>query len=104
MDREELYQLAAEKAVAENSWDSIEFLCKPMNQFELLLRLSFEGAKQLAYDWLNNDAPDAMPHRHRGEYWDQLDACIKFEEFYRRLCEVRERINRKHNTIINDLN
>jgi len=104
MDREELYQLAAEKAVAENSWDTIEFLCKPMNQFELLLRLSFEGAKKLAYDWLNDDSPTAMPHRHRDEPWNQLRAAIKFEEFYRKLCEVREYEKRKHNTIINDLN
>lgn len=104
MDREELYQMAAEKAATEESWETIEFLCKPLNGFELLLRLSFEGAKQAAWDWFVDDAPDAMPHRFRGEYWEQLNACIKFEEFYRKICEVKEKEYRKHNTIINDLN
>lgn len=89
MDREELYQLSAEKAVAELSWESIEWLCKPLNGFELLLRVSFKGARQAAYDWLVDDSPAAMPHRFRGPYWDQLDECIKFEEFYRKLCEVK---------------
>lgn len=89
MDREELYKMAAEKAVAENSWETIEFLCKPRNQFELLLRLCFEGMRHKAYLWLAGESPDAMPHRYRGEPWKEIKKAIKFEEFYRKLCEVR---------------
>ena len=46
MTRDELMRLAAEKAVAELSWDSIEFLLRPKTALELLLRLDFEGMKR----------------------------------------------------------
>lgn len=89
MDRDELFKMAAEKALAENSWDTIEWVCKPTNQFELLLRLCFDETKQIAYDWLADDSPTAMPHRFRDGPWQQLNAAIEFEEFYRKLCELR---------------
>ena len=89
-DTKDVYKLGAEKAVAELEWDSIEWLFKPMNAGELLLRLDFEGFKKLVYEALVNDAPDAMPFRHRGPYWKAWQWAIDKERFYRECKSIKE--------------
>ncbi len=61
----EAFKLGAVKLVSEMSWDSIEFLFKPTNAGELLLRLDFEGFKEKVYEAFGTNAPDAMPHRYQ---------------------------------------
>jgi len=91
MHRDEIFKLAAEKAVKENSWETIEEIFKPSNGFALMLRIDFEGMRDKAHEWYVDDSPTAMPHRFRGEYWNQLDTAIKFEEFYRKIKEIHEK-------------
>jgi len=85
MTREELMQLAAPKAICEMSWDSIEFLFRPSNGVELLLRLDFDGMSRKIYDWITDDSPDAIPHQLRTPYASLLLEAIKREEFYREM-------------------
>lgn len=89
MDRDTLMQLAAEKAVDELSWESIEFLFRPTNQFELLLRLDFDGMRHRVNLWWTDESPDAMPFRFRGEAGAPMERAIKTEEFYRRMKAIR---------------
>ena len=90
MDRDELMQLAAEKAVLELDWKSIEFLFQPVTMLELLLRLDLDGMQQKIHDWANDDSPNAMPHRFRPEPLKQMLRAIEVEEFYRKLKSVRD--------------
>lgn len=90
MTREELMQLAAEKAISEVSWDSIEFLFRPSTMFELLLRVDFEGTKSLVERWVCDDGPSAMPHRFRSVPLNIMRKHIEIEEFYRKLRELHE--------------
>ena len=46
MTTKELMELSAEKALSELSWNSIEFLMRPSNGLELLLRMDFEGMRE----------------------------------------------------------
>jgi len=91
MTREEIMRLAAEKAVREVSWESIEFLFRPANQFELLLRLDLKGASRKVDEWAADDSPGAMPHRFRGPHLAELRAAVGREEFYRELVAARDR-------------
>ena len=43
MDRNDLMKMSAAKALAELSWESIEFLFKPTTFLEMFLRTNFEG-------------------------------------------------------------
>lgn len=86
---EELMRLSAEKALREMSWESIEFLFRPVNGVELLLRLDFEGMERKIYDWCGDNSPDATPHRFRPPYTSQLLGAIKREEFYREMVSIR---------------
>ncbi len=88
MTQDELMTLAAEKAVKELSWESIEFLFRPQTQLELFLRLDFEGMKQKINEWWADDSPDAMPFRFRAEPGRLMDAAVKREEFYRKVKEL----------------
>jgi len=85
MNTDELMAMAVAKAIKEVSWESIEFLFKPMNQGELLLRLDFEGMKGRVYSAFVDDAPDAMPFRFRSDYWPVWKRAIWKEEFYIKL-------------------
>ena len=91
MDREEIMQMAAEKAANELDWESIEFLFRPSNQLELWLRLDFEGMKKKIAQWWADDSPSAMPFRfrHKGG-GDAMDMAVKVEEFYRRIKAIHE--------------
>lgn len=93
MDTNELMELGAEKALREYSWDSIEYLFKPTNQGELLLRFDFHGTKSLLLDGLTSDAPDAMPFRFRTPYFDAWKYAIAKEEFYRKIKQLRKSQN-----------
>ena len=90
MTTDELTQLAAEKAIKENSWESIEYLFRPSTMLELLLRLDFDGMVQKINDWAADMSPGAMPWRHRSPYTAQMSAAIKREEFYRKLVQLKE--------------
>lgn len=91
MDRNELMQKAANKAVQELSWESIEFLFRPITGVDLLLRLNFEGMKQKIYDWCSDNSPSAMPHRFRPPYVSELLRAIKREEFYREMKTAKDK-------------
>ncbi len=91
MDREELMQMSARKAVGELEWESIEFLFRPSNGLELLLRIDFEGMSKKIYDWFTDDSPGAMPHRFRQPFLSQLLDAIRREEFYQRMVGCRGR-------------
>ncbi len=90
MTTEELMRLSAEKALRELSWKSIEFLLRPANQLELLLRLDFECTRRKIFDWCVDDSPSAMPYRFRGPYVSELLNTVKREEFYRELDRQRK--------------
>jgi hypothetical protein len=90
MDREQLMQMAAEKAVNEVEWESIEFLFRPSNQLELWLRLDFEGMKKKIAQWWADDSPGAMPFRFRRKEGAPLSRAVRVEEFYRRLKAIHE--------------
>jgi len=89
MTGEELMRLSAKKALREMSWDSIEFLFRPVDGVELLLRLDFEGTKRKIYDWMADDSPDAMPHRFRPPVKHKLFGMIKREGFYREIAALQ---------------
>ena len=91
MTRSELMQMAAEKALQEMAWDSIEFLFQPSTYLEMLLRIDFEGMKQKCLEWIGDDSPDAMPYRHRGSYIAMINRSIEVEEFYRVLKKGRNK-------------
>lgn len=91
MTRCELMQMAADKALQEMSWDSIEFLFRPSTYLELLLRIDFEGMKQKCLEWIGDNSPDAMPHRFRGPYIEMINRSIEVEEFYRVLKTSRNK-------------
>jgi len=91
MTREEIMRLGAEKAIREVTWDSIEFLFRPSNGVEMLLRLDFEGMKRKIHEWCGDNSPQAMPHRFRGPYIAALHAAIEREEFYRAMAAARDR-------------
>jgi hypothetical protein len=94
MDREELMQLAAEKAVGEMSWESIEFLFRPATMLELLLRMDLAGMQQKIYEWVGDDGPTACPRRFRSEPFSAMLRAIEVEKFYRRLKMVRDNLLR----------
>lgn len=91
MTIEELMRMSAEKALRELSWESIEYLLRPINQLELLLRIDFDGMRRKIYDWCADDSPDAMPHRFRPPYISQLLGAIRREELYREIIAARKR-------------
>ena len=90
MTTEELMRLSAEKALREMSWKSIEFLFRPANMLELLLRIDFDGMSKKITDWAVDMSPDAMPHRFRPPYIRQLDSAREKEKFYREMVRQRE--------------
>jgi len=92
MTAQDTMHMAADKVLKECPWDEIEDMFKPINGFDLLLRLDFKGAVNKAYGWITNDAPDAMPHRFRSPYSAQLRRSIEFERFYRIIKRKRRKI------------
>jgi len=90
MNTDELMKMAVSKASKEVSWKSIEFLFKPTNMGELLLRFDFKGMRSKVYDAFMNDAPNAMPFRFRGQYWPAWERAIWKEDFYRKLKKEHE--------------
>ncbi len=97
MTSEELMRLSAEKALRELSWESIEFLFRPANGVELLLRLDFEGMRRKILDWCMDDSPDAMPYRFRPPHVAELLGAIEREEFYREMDRQRNAAGREPN-------
>lgn len=95
MTRDELIRLSAEKVLREESWESIEYLFKPVTAFELLLRLDFEGMQKKISDWFFDDSPDAMPHRFRSPYLAQMQAAVDVEKFYREMQRIKGELNGK---------
>lgn len=89
MTSEELMRRDAEKALREVDWDSIEYLFRPANGVELLLRIDLEGMRKKINDWIADDSPDAMPRRFRPPYTSQLLGAVKREEFYREMDSLR---------------
>jgi hypothetical protein len=89
MDREQLMQLAAEKAIHEESWENIELLFQPMTMLELLLRLDFEGMRTKIQQWACDEGPDVCPTRFRAEPFQAMKRALQIEEFYRKLKQVR---------------
>ena len=85
MDRNEIMQLAAEKAIHEMSWESIKFLFRPGTMLELFLRLDFNNTQKKIYEWAGDDSPDAIPHRFRSEPFSMMLRAIEVEKFYQRL-------------------
>jgi hypothetical protein len=92
MTADEMMELAADKAIHEMSWESIEWLFQPVTQFELLVRIDLEGMREAAAKWLADDSPDAMPHRFRDEPYAIMQAAIRREEFYREMEAAKERL------------
>ena len=91
MTQQEIMQMAAEKAVNELSWKSIEFLFQPTNMLELYLRLDLDGMRQKIHDWANDDSPNAMPHRFRPKHLKQMLRAIEVEEFYQKMKSIRDK-------------
>lgn len=87
----ELMEMAAEKTIAEVSWDTIEFLFKPTTGMELLARLDLEGTQIKFHEWWSDDSPDAMPHRFRSPYINAFSRVIEVEKFYRKLKKLHEK-------------
>ena len=83
MTRDELMLMAADKAAAELSRESIEFLFLPRTIFELLLRCDFDGAVAKFHEAIADDSPNAMPHRFRYEPYRTGERMIEVERFYR---------------------
>lgn len=90
MTSEELMRLSAEKALREMSWESIEFLFRPLTGVDLLLRIDFDGMKQKITDWCRDDSPDAMPFRFRGPYIAKMHMAVERERFYRAMDLARK--------------
>lgn len=89
MTQDELMIKAAEKVVAEESPESIEFLFRPITAFELFLRLDLEGMKKKVREWISDDDPWAMPHRHRYEPYAIMRRAIQVEEFYQTVQDAK---------------
>ena len=85
MTRDEIMQLAADKAVREFSWEGIEWLFQPQSMFELLLRIDLDGMEKKVTDWFFDMSPDAVPHRFRPHYLGVMQQAIEVEKFYRLL-------------------
>ena len=74
MDRAELMKMSIEEAVNELEWDSIEFLFRPENALELLLRMNEQMViKQLR----KNGMPEPGPIR------DELMKALTSQDYYR---------------------
>ncbi len=89
MTTDEIMKMAAEKAFQEVSWESIEYLFRPSNVLELLLRSDFEGTKKKINDWFLDESPDAMPWRFRSAEGASLLRAVKAEEFYREITRLQ---------------
>lgn len=83
MTRDELMAMAAEKAAAEVSLESIEFLFRPTTLFELLLRSDFNGTLRKFSEAVMDDSPGAVPRRSRSELFEAGWRAIEVERFYR---------------------
>ena len=92
MDADELMDMAVDKAIKEVNWESIEFLFKPRNVGTLLLRLDFEGFRDMVYEAFADEDPKAMPFRFRGAYWPAWERAIWMEEFYIKLKTAHAKI------------
>lgn len=90
INQESLMEMAAEKAIKELSWDSIEWLFKPVTMFELFLRFDLGGMKAKDTEWIIDDSPGAMPFRHRPPFATQMRRAIEVEEFYLKLKVLHE--------------
>jgi len=91
MQRDELMKMAADKAVNELTWESIEYLFRPSNVYELLLRIDFEGTVKMTEDAMVDDSPAAMPWCFRREYYAPTNRAIKVERFYRQCKAAHEK-------------
>ena len=96
MNRDELMQLAAEKAIGEISWESIEYLFQPSNFLQLMLRLDYAGMIDKLNQTLADDSPTAMPFRFRRHYMPMITEAIETEKFYKKLQALHDQ---PHNTI-----
>lgn len=81
MDREQLMTLCIDKAIKELSWESIEFLFRPTNHLELLLRLDFEEMNNKLNDYLKENGQFCL----QSEVYRQIKNAVEVETFYRKL-------------------
>lgn len=87
MTRDEIMELAVEKAASEVTPESLEWLFQPTNQFELLCRIDVDYMSSMVTKWLFDQSPDAMPHRFRPRYLAIMERAIQCERFYQRIKE-----------------
>ena len=92
MNVNDLIKLSAKKAVQEISWESIEFLFKPSNTLELLLRIDFDGMSKKITDFLIDESPDAIPFRFRRKQSPELIRAIELEKFYMEMLDERNKL------------
>lgn len=90
---ESIMSMAAEKAVREEEWETIEWLFAPTTQFELLLRWDFDDIVAKFYEWFVDDSPSAMPKRHRYVPYQIGKQAIDREQFYRQMLDIRNLSN-----------
>lgn len=83
-------ELAADKAVKELDWKSIEYLFRPSTFFELTLRLDFKGMVAKVEKGI---AEGEMPHEYRAQYYPIVNRAIQVEEFYRAVKAAREELD-----------
>lgn len=77
--------MAAEKAVKQETWDTIEWLFAPRTHFEMFLRWDFEGACEKFDRFFAGKRPETLPCSYRiGKH------AIEREAFYRQMRTIRE--------------
>ena len=86
MDTEELMKLAAEKAVKELDWESIEYLLKPTSVGELLLRLNYVSTVKAVINSFYGDNPLMVPKSQMGKDWK---FAMRKETFYQECKKAR---------------
>ena len=88
INQEILMALDPEVAIKKLRWDSIEWLFKPTNVCELMLRLDLEGTKSKVIQWLSDAEVSPVMVK-------EVNALIKAEEFYLKLKELHEEEKQK---------
>lgn len=94
MDRKELMKLSPKEAFNAVSWESIEFLFRPSDAFELLLRLNYNGTVKVLrkkLDVINQFEGDSFL------LWKEATKSIAVEDYYRLLKEEKLNQEKRNN-------
>lgn len=78
MTKEELMQLAAEKAACELSRESIDYLFQPLTYLELLLRIDFEGTLEICQKAIREERATLSDIA-------MIERAIECEKFYQKI-------------------